>query len=463
MEKIIKRIIQPFSQEENLARQEYILNLILFTIITLISISFIVSCLKLFFANPVSYAQNSLSLILIGGILILFIGLLSLSKRGYSRVSAYLLLGSLFLLAFKMGLRWGADLPAEILFFVLVIVMSGILISGRVAFIVTLLCSVTFILINYLHFTQKVLVDRSWVNELWGYSDVIVTSLILLIIATISWLSNREMSLALARAYKSERELKEERDGLEIKIAEKTKELKMIQAEEIARVHRFAEFGRLSGGLFHDLINPLTTVILNVGKIKEDHQNNCDLKNLDHDLDQALKASNRMGDFINAVRKQIKTSGTSGTFSLNQEIEEAMAVLDYKAKHNKVNIIFTASTDITLNSDAIKFNQIVTNLISNAIDAYHQEEIPLRKILINLIQKNGMITLSIKDYGSGIEADNLTKIFEPFFSTKSDKGSLGLGLSLIKNLIEKDFNGEIEVISQLGQGSEFIVKIPVLK
>ncbi|MFZ2310845.1 MAG: hypothetical protein WAW11_04870 [Patescibacteria group bacterium] len=73
MEKIIKKIIKPFSQDENLARQEYILNLILFTIITLISISFIVSCLKLFFANPVSYSQNSLSLILIGGILILFI------------------------------------------------------------------------------------------------------------------------------------------------------------------------------------------------------------------------------------------------------------------------------------------------------------------------------------------------------------------------------------------------------
>jgi signal transduction histidine kinase len=271
------------------------------------------------------------------------------------------------------------------------------------------------------------------------------------------------MKRALNRAYQSEQELKIERDSLELKVNEKTKELKMIQAEEIARVHRFAEFGRLSSGLFHDLINPLTTVILNVGKIKEDHKNNCDLKNIGHDLDQALKASNRMGDFINAVRKQIKTSGNKEIFSLKTEIEEAIAVLDYKAKHEKVNISFTASENIILSGDPIKFNQIVTNLISNAIDACGQSDNKIRKIIINLTLKNGVVLLNIKDNGIGMDQEHLTKIFEPFFSTKIDKGSLGLGLSLIKNLIEKDFNGNVEVTSVLEQGSEFIVKIPIIK
>lgn len=461
MEKIIQKIIKPFSSEENLARQEYILNLILLTTIILIGISFLVSCIKLFFANPISYAQNSLSLILIGVILAMFIGLLSLSKHGYSRPAAYLLLSSLFLLAVKMGLRWGVDLPAEILFYILVIVMSGILISGKISFFTTILCSATFIFINYLHTKQIIIADRSWINELWGYSDIIVTSLILLIIATVSWLSNQEMKRALTRAYKSERELKDERDSLEIKVAEKTRELKIIQAEEIAKVHRFAEFGRLSSGLFHDLINPLTTVILNVGKIKEDHLNNCNLKNIGHDLDQTLKASNRMGDFINSVRKQIKASGQKELFCLNQEIEETMTVLNYKAMYGKVVLLLIAPEKITITGDPIKFNQIATNLISNSIDAYQSVSGKLQEVLINLQQKNEFIILSVKDFGSGISFNNISKIFEPFFSTKTDRGSLGLGLSLIKNLIEKDFNGKISVISVLGEGSEFIVKIPL--
>lgn len=463
MKKIIKRIIKPLSSDENLARQEYILNLILLTTIFLMGIGLLVSGIKLFFGDPTSYSQNSLSIILIGIILILFIGLLYLSKHGYSRQATYLILGSFFLLALKMGLRWGTDLPAEILFYVLVIVMSGILINGKISFFATLLCSAAFIATNYLHAQKIIIVDRSWINEIWGYSDIIVTSLIMFIIATISWLSNREMKRALTRANASERELKIERDNLELKVAEKTKELKIIQAEEIARVHRFAEFGRLSGGLFHDLINPLTTVILNVGKIKEDHKNSCNLENLDYDLDQALKASNRMGNFINAVRKQIKTPGQKELFSPKQETEEAVSVLDYKAKHNKVTITLEADKNIKLTGDPIKFNQIVTNLVSNAIDSYHQREGVLsQKVLINLTTKDNLMVLSVKDYGTGISQDNILKIFEPFFSTKVDSGGLGLGLSLIKNLIEKDFNGEIEVISQLTQGSEFIVKIPIV-
>jgi signal transduction histidine kinase len=463
MKKIIKRIIKPFSTDENLARQEYILNLILLTTIILIGIGLIVSGIKLFFGDPTSYSQNSLSIILIGIILIFFIGLLTLSKRGHSRSATYLILISFFLLALKMGLRWGADLPAEILFYILVIVMSGILISGRISFFATLLCSIAFIITNYLHAQKIIIVDRSWISDIWGYSDIVVTSLIMLIIATISWLSNREMRRALIRANNSEYELKIERDNLELKVAEKTKELKIIQAEEIARVHRFAEFGRLSGGLFHDLVNPLTTVILNVGKIKEDHKNNCNLEDLDYDLDQALKASNRMGNFINAVRKQIKTPGQKELFNPKQEIEEAVSVLDYKAKHNKVIITLEAIKNIKLVGDPIKFNQIVTNLISNAIDSYqHEDEVSSRKILVSLTTQDNFIILRVKDYGVGINEDNILKIFEPFFSTKTDSGGLGLGLSLIKNLIEKDFNGEIEVISQLTRGSEFIVKIPMI-
>ena len=359
-----------------------------------------------------------------------------------------------------MGLRWGADLPAEILFYVLCIVMSGILINGRFAFIITFLTSSSFLTVNQLHSKGLIKVDRAWVDELWGYSDVIMASLILLIIATICWLSDREMRNALRRAHQSEKELKAERDNLEINIQEKTRELKIIQAQEIARVHRFAELGRLSSGLFHDLVNPLTTVMLNVEKIRNDQQHDYDLREMNEDIEQVDKATRKMGDFIHAVRRQIKCEGQEEIFSLNKEIEEAISVLNYKAKTEKASITFSADEDLKISGDPIKFSQIATNLISNAIDSYDGTTNSRKEILVDLKRDKDKVILQIKDKGKGINPENIDRIFEPFFSTKTTKDNLGLGLSLIRNLIEKDFKGEISVNSEAGKGSCFSVIIP---
>lgn len=410
-----------------------------------------------------NYSSNSLPLVLLFAIFAFFSFLFWFSKKGYSRFSSYLLLGSVFCLALAMGLRWGADLPAEILFYVLCIVMSGILVNGRLAFIVTFLTALSFLSVNQLHARGIISVDRIWINELWGYSDIIMASLILLIIATICWLSDKEMRSALKRAYQSEKELKAERDNLEINIQEKTRELKMIQAQEMARVHRFAELGRLSSGLFHDLVNPLTTVMLNVEKIRNEQHNDHQLKEINHDIEQVDKAARKMGDFIKAVRKQIKFQGQDELFSLNQEIEEAISVLNYKAKLEKVSITFSADENLTLEGDPIKFSQIATNLISNAIDSYEGIANSNKEVEVELKRDGRDINLKIKDNGKGISAENIDRIFEPFFSTKTSKDNLGLGLSLISNLVEKDFNGKISVQSKIGKGSCFSVIIPSQK
>lgn len=463
MKKIIQKISSPHATCADLAKQEYFLNLILLFIILLILSAIVFNFIKIPNVSLINYDHNQQSFILIGAVLIFYISLLVLSKYGHSRLSTYLLLSSLFLIASKLGLRWGADLPVGILLHILIIILSGVLINGKISILVTLLCSATFVCINYLHAQQIVSVDRSWINQQCSYSDIIITSIILLIIAMISWLSNREIKKAIDRALTSELELEFEKNNREIKMAARTKELEIIQAEKIAEVHRFAEFGKLSSGLFHDLVNPLTAVILNVGKIKEDHQNNCHHHNLAYDLDQALKASNKMGAFINAVRKQIKAVGQNELFCLNQEIEEIISVLNYKATASHVAIKLITSEKINLLGDPIKFNQIITNLLSNAIDASLLENIQTKEVLIFLKRHGDQITLSVKDFGHGINSDHFNKIFEPFFTTKSKNDGLGLGLSLIKNIIEKNFKGTIEVKSELGIGSEFVVKIPILK
>lgn len=452
MRKILNKIVAPQSKDENRARREYILNIMLTTIIVLVSIGVIIISYRLLCLNSGNYQNNSLPLFFILIILAIFIGLRLASHKGYSLIASNIFIFILFILATYMGYKWGVDLPAEILFYVLAIVIAGILIGSKLAFTVTCLTTLAFIINDYLQKHNFIIIDRSWIYEPWGYSDIIITSIILMIIATVLWLFNRELK-------KSETALKNERDLLEMRVEEKTKELKLTQAKEIAQVYRFAEFGKISGGLFHDLVNPLTALMLNINKVKLDSENDPNFNIIKLEVNQVIKASEKMKDFIVSVRKQINFQDQKEDFSLNQEIEEAITILNYKAKKNKVEIIFNADENIIIQGDSIKFNQVVTNILSNAIDAYLENSLD-KEITIDLKKLENEIELKISDNGVGIEENIINKIFEPFFTTKHNGANLGLGLSLIKKIIEESFLGTIFVHSKIGIGTTFTIKIP---
>ena len=453
MIKILKKIVAPQSKDENRARREYILNIMLTTIIVLVSIGVFIISYRLLFLNSGNYQNNSLPLFLILIILAIFISLRIISHKGYSHIASDIFIFILFLLATYMGYKWGVDLPAEILFYVLTIVISGILIGSRLAFITTSLTALTFIVNNYLQNYHFIIIDRSWIYEPWGYSDITITSIILAIIATVLWLFNRELK-------KSETALKSERDLLEIRVEEKTKELRLVQAKEIAQVYRFAEFGKISGGLFHDLVNPLTTLMLNINKVKLDSENDPNFNIIKSEVNQAIKASEKMKDFIVSVRKQINFQDQKKAFSLNQEVEEAITILNYKSQKNQVEIIFDANENIIICGDPIKFNQIITNLVSNAIDSFGDEQ-DYKEIIIELTKNLNHIKLSVTDNGSGIKDEIINRVFEPFFTTKTDGDGLGLGLSLIKKIIEESFSGTITVSSKINCGTTFTVELPL--
>lgn len=459
---LLQRIIAPKSKNENLARREYILNILLITIIFLMSIGAIIIFYHLFFSDFNNYENNSLPLIFVLGILLFFATLYFLSRRGYSRYASYIFLCVLFIITAYMGYKWGVDLPAEILFYVLIIVMSGILVGTKMAFTATIFTSLFFIIIGHLQKANIILANRSWIIEPWGYSDAVMTSIILFIIATVSYLFNYELEKSFKRLKESEVDLKIEKDLLETRVKEKTQELKEIQAKEIAQVHRFSEFGKLSSGLFHDLVNPLTIVMLNVNKMKLDGENQPNFNLIKSELEQVSRASERMREFINSVRKQISPQGKKEPFCLNQEVEDAISVLNYKTCKNQICLLFSANEKLITTGDAIKFSQIVTNLISNAIDAYDDTDSKDKEIKIDLKKQENFITLSIIDKGKGIEDINIDKIFEPFFTTKTEGNNLGLGLALIKKIIEEDFLGNIKVTSNIGKGSTFTINFPLI-
>jgi signal transduction histidine kinase len=326
--------------------------------------------------------------------------------------------------------------------------------------------------INSLHVAGDVPVDRTWTLEFWEAPDVFVAAIIFMIIAIVSWLANREIERSLLRARASEKELKYERDMLETRVEERTKELKEMQSEKIHQLSRFAEFGRLSTGLFHDLINPLNAVSLNMEKLKHGQEGECAAKGTSvagasEYVEKAVRASKKLEDLVAAVRRQLTRKEHEIAFVPKQEILDVIDLLAHKAQKACVEVRFSSETNMWMEGDAIKFNQIALNLVGNAVDAYTNIKKDLnnakREVRIRLRENDDNVELSVQDFGVGISENCLKKIFEPFYTTKHDGKGIGIGLSMTKYIVEDDFHGSIVVKSSAGEGTEFVVLLPISK
>lgn len=456
-----KKIILPKTKNEDRARQEFILNIILTSTIALLSFANFSIATKLFFRKANFDTSEVIPLWLSFSTLLFFCFLLFLSKQGKSKTSSFILISTLFISILALNVVWGTELVAAILFSVLLIVISGILINAYFAFISALAISITDIAFHVLRTAKIINPNQKWKTENFDKHDIIVLSIIFLIIAILSWLSNREIDKSLKRARTSEAALIKERDLLEIKIEERTKELKELQLKELSQFYRLAEFGKLSAGLFHELANPLTALNLNIEEINKDCKQNGLWINFSDNLDKATKATKKIGGFISSIKKQVAMQDEKTRFSLNKEIEDAIDIMTFKARQNKINLYFSATEELHLINNPLKFHQIAANLISNAIDSYYQlGSIKDKEVKIKLAQKKGKIIFSVSDRGCGITDNIKEKIFETFFSTKDFKHGTGLGLAIVKNLIQQEFNGKIYIRSRQYGGSSFIVTLP---
>ncbi len=450
--------LKPRSENEDSKRREFILNVVLLGSIILSVTGTIV---VIFDSIRLAPNYSGISPIFFSVIFLIFLTLYSLSRKDFFIVSSYTLIVILFFSTTYGAYKWGVNLPACLLSYALVIIISGILLGTRFAFKITAIISSILITLNYLHSHKIIIPDLSWkINKTIDMEEVVLLVVILFIIMTVSWLSNREIEKSLKRARGSEAELQKERDSLEIKVDERTKQLKKVQMEKMEHLYRSAEFGNLSAGLFHDLVNPLTAISLNLEQVQDREDEG--LYGAKTYLTEALSATRRMENFITAVKKQIAHQEETTLFSLTEEIKQIIQLFSYKARKADIEIMFAPTADIQTYGDAIKFSQIITNLISNAIDAYENVELLNRpkNILINLAIENNIICLIVQDWGKGIANENISKIFEPFFSTKSAVQDLGIGLSIIKNIIENNFQGSIKAESKQWETTRFIVKFP---
>ncbi|MFZ4648255.1 MAG: sensor histidine kinase [Patescibacteria group bacterium] len=458
LKKIDDNLIKPKSLKEEPRRKEFILNILLISSEILMSailiLSFIREVIDLIAGEDRGFEP---AVFVVMGFV--FVVAHYLSRHQKIKTASLIFLAIFFIPNLYLSYHWGIDLPQSLLLYAFTILASGILISTRFSLFVTAFISIYLGTLGYLQGHGIIVPNTYWTLEMTTIYDAVPIIITLSIMATISWLANREIENSLFRALQSEKSLQIERDNLEITVEKRTNELQRMQMDKISQLYRFAEFGRISSGIFHDLINPLTAVSLNLEQLSKDHRYN----ETSTQVEQAVMAAKRMETLVVSVKKQLQKEECRRLFSLNQEIKSMFDLMAYRALKTNTNLKFRYQEEIIIFGDPLKFSQIIMNLMANSLDALEGMEKEEKEIRINLSKKNeSEMRIITKDNGPGIKEEVIKKIFEPFFSTKKEKG-LGLGLSSIKHLIEKDFKGTIYVKNLPSDGCEFVISLPITK
>lgn len=399
--------------------------------------------------------------------ILLFYFLLWLSKAGYPRVSAIISISLLLLATFQVSLQWGVDVPQTIAIYSLLIVMSGILVSPKGAFIFVGIISVVLMTLFYLHTNSFILLSQNWKATPATHFDIGVLLFTYGVIAVISWLSSREIRKSLYRARCSEKnatklagKLKKQRDNLEKIVEKRTQQLKEHQLQQLEQVNTFAKYGKIVSGILHDINNPLMVIALNLDSLKDETKS----ENLQL-IQTALKATKNIESVIKSSRKQLVNELQPENFDVVAEIKNTLVLFEHHFFQKKIDLQFERVRPLMIFGIPTKFTQVFSNILLNSIESFAGTTNMNRKITVSVStqtvrNRTKKARIAIQDTGKGIKDENKNKIFSVLFSTKNKTGGTGLGLHFSQKTIEQYFQGKIFFRSQYLKGSQFIIEIP---
>ncbi len=277
-------------------------------------------------------------------------------------------------------------------------------------------------------------------------------------VSLLVYLANKEIKISLEKTRASEKLLEAERQALEEHMSRRTQELVTTERERLNQLKRTAQFGELSQGLFHDLMNPLSSIALYVDKIDKTSDVSPENRNL---VEKVVGVSKRMRSFMDSVRHCLgEDSNSRKTASLSEELSTVRDVLAYKARQAQVEIRVDQVADVMLPIHPVRVYQLFLNLISNAVEACESVISPDREMYVRVavIERSKQLIIKVEDNGCGIPAEKLPILFTKAFSTK--KNGLGIGLSTIHSIVVHELKGSVEVESGHGAGTKFIITLP---
>lgn len=267
---------------------------------------------------------------------------------------------------------------------------------------------------------------------------------------------------------------------LEQEISNKTKELKQINLELEDRINeeveksrqkdvllqqqtRLAAIGEMMSNIAHQWRQPLSAITTAISglKVKKDYG-----LLVNEDIDEANESilhsssflSNTIDNFRNFFRKDVHKK----QFFVIDAIKDTIEIVKASYEHHFIEIEYDMDDTICFFGSDNFLSQVILNILTNAKDAFLDKEIQRRIVFIKLFKNQDIITICIKDNAGGVPDNLVNKIFDPYFTTKSQSQGTGLGLYMCVQILHNHFNGgTIEIINtedENGLGACFIIK-----
>lgn len=270
------------------------------------------------------------------------------------------------------------------------------------------------------------------------------------------WMTFAFLLLFLFQRRKNQRLQAGIRERLEREVALRTAELREAQ-DGLVHAAKMAALGQMSAALAHEINQPLTALQMQLGSLR---------LLLDSGRPEAVRDGLQRIDGLlqrmAALTGHLKTfarktpAGLSERLCLGDVLEQALQLLAPRMRSEQVELRTQIDDEAEVLGDAIRIEQVILNLLHNALDAMAESE--TRILLVRIVREDDGCLLSVEDSGGGIAEETLGRVFEPFFTTKPVGQGLGLGLAVSYGIV-RDLGGTLEAHN--GElGAVFTLRLP---
>jgi len=245
-------------------------------------------------------------------------------------------------------------------------------------------------------------------------------------------------------------------------IEDRTRALARLEQmqSDFAHVNRVSVMGELAASLAHEITQPIGSARNNARAA----QNFLDMQpprlgKVREALNSVVGNTDRAGDIIERIREQVKkTPPRKEDFDLNAAIDEVMVLARSLIIRNDVSVQSRLADRLfPINGDRVQLQQVILNLILNAVEAMGSVEAEARDLLISTEQGLTGVLVAVRDSGPGIDPEHLERVFEAFYTTKSS--GVGMGLSICRSIIDSH-GGRLWAEANEPRGAVFQFTLP---
>lgn len=273
----------------------------------------------------------------------------------------------------------------------------------------------------------------------------------------------RKINFALS-ACEGVKELEELNEKLEERVFESVKKIRDHE-EMLLLQSKNAIMGEMLEMIAHQWRQPLTSIgmISNnmLFNIIISENNELDKELFKNELDDINKQIKYLSSTIDDFRGFFKESKTKEKVLIENVLQKSISLTKKQLDQNSIEIeLINTCSDLVINTYKNELTQVLLNLIYNSKDAFEPQNIKNKKIIIECFLRDKNLIIELKDNAGGIDKDVMTKIFQPYFSTKKEKNGTGLGLYMSRIILQKHLAADISVRNEYG-GAVFSISIPI--